>query len=188
MKKLKRIVSLKLKHASRCSLKDEKKAIKKVMEVIRKHRNNSSQDEKDLGLHFVQVTMLGKNFVTLVDSRALNSFPSEKEMKLLKLSSFKFVNSVLKSLMEIFRDTLVKLSLWFGKMDLREALMDDHVMVLGMNFLLATQAIVNMDLYLLLILGRSIWGISQDLVFLLNCHLWVLFPFFFQDNVLFTYL
>jgi len=73
------------------------------------------------------------------------------------LSDFKVINSQMKVVTSILKDTQVKVGFWCKNLDLRVIEMDDHAMVLGKDSLLVAQAIPMVDYDILLIIagGRT---------------------------------
>jgi len=136
----------------------EVKLLKKVVKV--RHKTNPTKDGDALRLSFVQVTVHDKKFSTLVDTRATHSFLSRKaatsfgkKVKMEReLSAFKSINSTMKVVAGVFKNTQVRVGSWFDKLDLRVTDMDVHAMVLGKDFLIATQAIPMVDCNILLII------------------------------------
>ena len=97
----------------------------------------------------------------MVDTGATHSFLSRKVATSLRemkdgiekdLSAFKGINSGMKAVNGVMKNTHLRVGSWFGKMDLRVINMDDHAMVLGQEFMVATQAIPMVDRDILLIL------------------------------------
>jgi len=130
----------------------EAEFLKKVAEVRRKTKPTEGGDS--LKLSFVQVTMKGRKFAASIDRGATQSFLSRKaaksfgkKMKMEKeWSSFKAVNSNIRTVDRVLKDTQIRVGLWFGKLDLRVVDMDDHSMVLGLEFLNLAQAMSMEDL------------------------------------------
>ena len=126
----------------RASSKDilEEEMSKKIAKVRRKTRRRND-DESSLDLRFVSTTVHGKKFSALIDTGATHSFLSRKAASSFEikrkasmekeLSAFKAINSSMKAVNGVMKDTHVRVGSWFGKMDLRFIHMDDHAMVLG---------------------------------------------------------
>lgn len=118
--------------------------LKKVIEI--RHKIKPREDVDTLNLRFLLVTIYGKRFVALVDMGAIHSFLSRKETRYFKKkvemgtesSAFKAVNSSMKVVIVVSKDTQVRVSSWFGKLDLGVVDLDDHIMVLGKYILKAT--------------------------------------------------
>jgi len=129
----------------------EAEFLKKVAEVRRKTKPTEGGDS--LKLSFVQVTMKGKKFAALVDTGATHSFLSRKAAKSFgkktkvekEWSAFKAVNSTIRVVDGVLKNIQVKVGSWFGKLDLRVVDMDDHSMVLGLDFMELAQAIPMVD-------------------------------------------
>ena len=68
-------------------------------------------------------------------------------------SDFKAVNSTIRAVDGVLKNTQVKVGSWFGKLDLRVVDMDDHSMVLGLDFMELAQAIPKVDQDILLIIA-----------------------------------
>ena len=139
----------------------EEEMLKKIAEVRRKTRRRND-DESSLDLRFVSTTVHGKKFSALIDTGATHSFLSRKAASSFEIkrkasmekevSAFKAVNSSMKAVNGVMKDTHVRVGSWFGKIDLRVIDMDDHAMVLGRDFMVAAQAIPMVDRDILLIL------------------------------------
>jgi len=114
---------------------------------------NPTKDVDSLRFSFVQITIHGKKFVSLIDTRATHSFLSIKTTTYFgkkaeverELSAFKAINSTMKVVAGVLKNTQVRVGLWFGRLDLRVTDMDDHAMVLGQDFLIVSQAILVVD-------------------------------------------
>jgi len=115
----------------------EAEFLKKVVDVRRKVKLKKGGDA--LKLSFVQGTMKGKRFATLVVVEATHSFLRRKVTKSFgkkanmkrEWSAFKAVNSTMKVVTDVMENTQVRVGSWFGKLYLRIVDMDDHSMVLG---------------------------------------------------------
>ena len=133
VKYLKRYVELEHKPMD----SSEVKFLRKVADVRCKIK--STEGYNALKLSFVQVTVKGKIFVALVDMRATHSFLSRKSAKSFgkkaemekEWNAFKAVNSTMKVVTGVMKNTQVRVGSWFRKLDLRILNMDDHSMVLG---------------------------------------------------------
>ena len=99
-----------------------------------------------LKVYFVQVTIHGKNFATLVDMGATHSFLSKKATSYFgnkkvefkkELSAFKAINYGMEVVTYVLKNTQVRVGSWFGRLDLRVIEMDDHAMVLRKEFFVA---------------------------------------------------
>ena len=103
--------------------------------------------------------MKGKKFAALVDTGATHSFLSRKAAKSFgkktkmekEWSAFKAINSNIRAVDGVLKDTQIKVGSWFGKLDLRVVDMDDHFMVLGLDFMDLAQAMPMVDRDILLI-------------------------------------
>ena len=141
----------------------EAELLKKVADV--RHKIKPTEGGDALKLSFVQMTMKGKRFAALVDTRATHSFLSRKAAKSFgkkakmerEWSAFKAVNSTMKAVVGVIENTQVRVGSWFGKLDLRIVDMDDHSMVLGQDFMRLAQAIpmVDRDILLITVEGRT---------------------------------
>jgi len=139
----------------------EAEFLRKVAEVRRKTKPTEGSDS--LKLCFVQVTVKGKKFAALVDTGATHSFLSRKATKSFgkktkmekEWSAFKAINSTIREVDGVLKDTQVKVGSWFGKLDLRVVDMDDHSMVLGLDFMELAQAIPMVDWDILLITAEG---------------------------------
>ena len=135
----------------------EAEFLKKVAKIRRKTKPTEGGDS--LKLSFVQVTVKGKKFAALVDTGATHSFLSRKAAKSFgkktkmerEWSAFKAVNSTIRVVDGVLKNTKVKVGSWFGKFDLRVVDMDDNSMVLGLDFMELAQAILMVDRDILLI-------------------------------------
>jgi len=135
----------------------EAEFLKKVSEIRRKTKPTEGGDS--LKLSFVQVTVKGKKIAALVDTGATHNFLSRKEAKSFgkkakmegEWSAFKVVNSTIRALDGVLQNIQVKVGSWFGKLDLRVVDMDDHFMVLGLDFMELAQDIPMVDRDILLI-------------------------------------
>jgi len=107
--------------------------------------------------------MKGKIFAALMDMGATHSFFNKKAAKSFgkkakmerEWSAFKAVNSTIRVVDGVLENTQVKVGSWFGKLDLRVVDMDDHSMVLGLDFMNLAQAIQMVDRDILLITAEG---------------------------------
>jgi len=135
--------------------------LKKVAEV--RHKTKPTEGGESLKLSFVQVTVKGRKFVALVDMGATHSFLSRKAAKSFgkktkmgkEWSAFKAINSTIRAVDGVLKDTQVRVGPWFGKLDLRVVDMDDHSMVLGLDFMELAQAMPMVDRDILLITAKG---------------------------------
>jgi len=139
----------------------EAEFLKKVVEV--RHKTKPTKGGDSLKLSFVQVTVKGRKFAALVDTGATHSFLSRKAAKSFgkktkmekEWSAFKAVNSNNRVVDGVLKDTQIRVGSWFGKLDLRVVDMDDHSMVLGLDFLNLAQAMPMVDRDILLITAEG---------------------------------
>ena len=135
----------------------EAEFLRKVAEV--RHKTKPTEGSDSLKLSIVQVTVKGRKFAALIDTGATHSFLSRKVAKSFgkkimmekEWSAFKAVNSNIRAVDGVLKGTQIRVGSWFGKLDLRVVDMDDHSMVLGLDFLDLAQAMPMMDRDILLI-------------------------------------
>jgi predicted aspartyl protease len=126
----------------------------KVMEMLVEHmqefktrgQGQNSQSEEVEGLYFVNTTISGLNMESLVDTSATHSFVSERATKSLhrkpesNTGTCKVMKSTVMSMIGIVHSTPLRVGEWFGNMDLLVAPLDDHAMILGLDFLILSKA------------------------------------------------
>lgn len=135
--------------------------LKQVAEVRRKTKPN--KEDGSLKLSFVDVTVQGKRLAALIDTGATHSFVSRKTARSFakkknlerESSAFKAVKSLIKAIDGLLKDAQVRVGSWFGRLDLRVVDMDDHSMVLGLDFMRMAQAVPMVDRDLLLITAEG---------------------------------
>jgi hypothetical protein len=100
-----------------------------------------SQYKEMNGIFFVDALVSGLKMVALVDTDATHHFVSEWTAMLLhykiesNMSAFKVVKSTMKPTIGVVRSAPLKFGNWFGILDLTMAPLDDHLVVLGKDFL-----------------------------------------------------
>jgi len=135
--------------------------LKQIAEIRRKTK--LKKEDGSLKLSFVDTTVKGKRLAALIDTGATHSFVSRKTARSFgkktktekESSAFKAVNSPIKVVDGLLKDVQIRVGSWFGKLDLRVVDMDDHSMVLGLDFMRLAQAIPMMDRDLLLITAEK---------------------------------
>ena len=107
----------------------EAEFLKKVADI--RCKTKPTEEGDSLKLSFVQVTVKGKRFAALVDTRATHSFLSRKATNsFAKKAKMEREWSAFKGAIDgVLENTQVKVGSWFGKLDLRVVDMDDHSMV-----------------------------------------------------------
>jgi len=126
----------------------EDEFLKQIAEIRRKTKPR--KEDNSLKLSFVDVTVQAKRLAALIDTGATHSFVSRrtvrsfgKKTKMERESrAFKAVNSPIKAIDGLLKDAQVRVGSWFGRLDLRIVDMDDHSMVLGLDFMRLAQAIL----------------------------------------------
>jgi hypothetical protein len=166
------------------------------MEFIRnkEESGDTPQDQDEIGLCFVNATIVGHKVVTLVDMDSTHSFIGEWIAKSLcyeietSTCQYKAINFGVKQVNGLIHSSPVKMGDWFGNLDLVVVLLDDHVVILGQEFFRAAQAVpVISENHLVLLdearvssvsmmrkrkLGKKCWASEMS-------HLYPLFPSLF---------
>ncbi|XP_021854582.2 DNA damage-inducible protein 1-like [Spinacia oleracea] len=142
-----------------CSEDDEPRRMSSVCMMFAMGKEAPKTREESTNMMYVDLVVNGRNARAMVDTDASYNFVSEKEARrlgfLLKKGggSMKSVNSKAKPILGVAEQVEAKLGDWEGKINFTAVNMDDFNLVLGLEFLRASKAVVMPHLNSLLVAG-----------------------------------
>jgi hypothetical protein len=125
------------------------KALSALMDFMHDKEENkdASQNQDEVGIHFVNATIARLKVSSLVDTGSIHSFVGEATVNSLRCKTkvgtgqYKEVNSTVKQEMGLICSVPLRIGDWFGNLDLVVVPLDDYTIILGQDFFQVAQAI-----------------------------------------------
>ena len=142
-----------------CHEDEEPRRMSSVYMMYAMGKEGPKTREESTNMMYVDLVVNGRNARAMVDTGASHNFVTETEARRLGLvlkkggGSMKSVNSKAKPILGVAEQVEAKLGDWEGKMNFTAVNMDDFNLVLGLEFLRTSKAVVMPHLNSLLVAG-----------------------------------